>query len=441
MSKKLLIAFSLFLNLCLVSGQYTHEIHPNDRVMSIKMPTSEYNKWVNDQTTFSSSSQDVKNVTNYIYNEFKDDFDFIFFVLKEGTKPSNYSYFGSTAIIKNDIKGIGFNNDVTVDNTADFGSAGRLKAAIYLPALNYIQSGPALHQMAAYYLNWGITVEIVNGINPLSTISTRGFWGWTGGNVKGQRGGFQQSTLVENQDGSFTVDSFGETANNGNSTMYTQLELYLMGMGPVTDIDQFDIFTDLTEVNYDQGTQKFTFKANTRRTFTSANIQNEYNGARVPDHNAAQHDFNALVVVLTDTDLTQAEWDTVDATADWFSHQGADSSGLFNFHEATNGVGSITFTGVQSSALNVNSVNLDDSHIQVYPNPANDYLTVNTNGNLKSQVSVRLNNIVGQKVLDQKYEQVDNAFVLNVEHLPTGIYILDVSDTSSNRYIRKIEIQ
>ena len=49
-----------------------------------------------------------------------------------------------------------------------------------------------------------------------------------------------------------------------------------------------------------------------------------------------------MVVVITDSQLTDDEWNRVDATAEWFSKKGDDGTSLYNFWEATNGAGSIT---------------------------------------------------------------------------------------------------
>jgi len=46
--------------------------------------------------------------------------------------------------------------------------------------------------------------------------------------------------------------------------------------------------------------------------------------------------------VLTDTPLTEQEWNTIDATAEWFEKQESDGMSPYNFFEATNGVATIT---------------------------------------------------------------------------------------------------
>ena len=81
---------------------------------------------------------------------------------------------------------------------------------------NYLTQGPALHELMH---NWG---------NYALQTTNNAHWGFTGGSGWGQLGGFKQSTLIENGNNSYTVNSFGEVANGGNSVKYNELELYLM---------------------------------------------------------------------------------------------------------------------------------------------------------------------------------------------------------------------
>ena len=63
---------------------------------------------------------------------------------------------------------------------------------------------------------------------------------------------------------------------------------------------------------------------------------------RSPSFEDSQKDFSTLVVVITESPLTNDQWSRVDATAEWFSKRADDGTGLYNFWEATNGIGSIT---------------------------------------------------------------------------------------------------
>ena len=314
---------------------HTFELHSNDRVSSLLMTDSEYSNWVtNDGFTDPSLRIDL---INDIYKKFPDKYDFIFLVLNEPSIPSSLYYYGMLIGVSNDVQGIGKYN---YDYSSDYGSSGRLKAVMQLTGLEYLKYGPALHELAHQWANFALPTHSVDG--PGSDITSYLYgshWGFTGGSTPGQLGGFKQSSLIENGNNSYTVDEFGPFANGGNGIPYNELELYLMGMIPVSSVSSFDMFTDITSLAVDSST--FDFTASTRTTYTPESLE-ELLGERVPSAGNSQKDFKLLVVVITDDPLSDDEWDKVDATAEWFSKKEDDGTSLYNFWEATNGVGSIT---------------------------------------------------------------------------------------------------
>ena len=120
--------------------------------------------------------------------------------------------------------------------------------------------------------------------------------------------------------------------------LYNELELYLMGMASLSSVSPFDLFSDIrawlgTETAYE-------FRSNSRTTYNNASIE-DLLGTSSPSFEDSQKEFKLLVIVLTDEALTTEEWDTIDATAEWFTYLGADDYSSYNFWEATNGIGSI----------------------------------------------------------------------------------------------------
>ena len=209
-----------------------------------------------------------------------------------------------------------------------------------LTGLEYLKYGPALHELAHQWANFALPTHFVDA--PGSNITSYPYgshWGLTGGSTKGQLGGFKQSSLIENGSNSYTVDEFGPFANGGNGIPYNELELYLMGMIPISSVSNFDMFTNITSLTVNSST--FDFTASTRTTYTLQSLE-DLLGERVPSIGNSQKDFKLLVVVITDAPLSDDEWNKVDATAEWFSKKGDDGTSLYNFWEATNGVGSIT---------------------------------------------------------------------------------------------------
>ena len=314
---------------------YDYELHSNNRVSSLRMSTSEYSDWINNDG-FTNSGIRIP-LINDVYNKFPDEYDFIFLVLNEPSIPSNLYYYGMLIGVSNNVEGIGKG---IYDYSSDYGSSGKLKAVMQLTGLEYLKYGPALHELAHQWANFALPTHSVDapGTN-LTSYLYGSHWGFTGGSTKGQLGGFKQSTLIDNGNNSYTVEEFGPFANGGNGIPYNELELYLMGMIPISSVSNFDMFTDLTSLAINTST--FDFTANTRTTYTSQSLE-ELLGERAPSVDNSQKDFKLLVVVITDSALSDDEWNKVDATAEWFSKKEDDGTSLYNFWEATNGVGSIT---------------------------------------------------------------------------------------------------
>ena len=311
------------------------KLHANNRVSSLLMTSSEYNSWLSNDDFSNGGKRHA--LFQDIYKKFPDKYDFIFLVLNEPSKPSTPSYYGKLIGVSNDIEGLGLN---AYDNSAEYGSSGKLKAVMQLTAIDYLKFGPALHELAHNWANFGIITHSVDapGSN-LTSYEYLGHWGFTGGSTKGQLGGFKQSSLIEHGNNLYTVEPFGRFANGGNGIPYNELELYLMGMIPISSVSNFDMFTDIT--SWTTSLTAYDFTASTRTTYTPQSLE-DHLGQRVPSSGNSQKDFKLLVVVLTDAPLTDDEWNKVDATAEWFSKKGDDGTSLYNFWEATNGVGSIT---------------------------------------------------------------------------------------------------
>ena len=112
-----------------------------------------------------------------------------------------------------------------------------------------------------------------------------------------------------------------------------------MGMLPVSEVSDFDMFTNITALDIVSTT--FNFTAGDRTTFTPQSLE-EFLGQREPSFENSQKDFKILAIVLTDNSLSEEEWTRVDATVEWFANPGDDGTYLFNFWEATRGIGTVT---------------------------------------------------------------------------------------------------
>ena len=311
------------------------ELHPNNRVSSLLMSPNEYNEWVNNDG-FSNNSLRTDLVQD-IYQRFNDDYDFIILLLNEPSIPENLSYYGRLIGVSNSVEGIGLSS---YDFSSEYGSSGKLKALIQMTGLEYLKYGPALHELAHQWANFALPTHSVSSTgSDLTSFLFGSHWGFTGGNTKGQLGGFEQSSLVDNGQNSYSVGEFGTFANGGNGVPYNDLELYLMGMLPISEVADFDMFANITALDIVSST--FNFSAEDRTTFTPESLE-ELLGQREPSFEDSQKDFKILAIVLTDNSLSEEEWTKVDATVEWFSNPGDDESYLYNFWEATRGIGTVT---------------------------------------------------------------------------------------------------
>jgi hypothetical protein len=414
MKSKLFLNLFLLLSINSFSQTHTIEIHPNGRVASILMTPAEYNSWIsNDDFNNSTISEPL---ISDIYQKFEDDFDFIFLILNEATQPSNLNYAGQLNRVSNTIEGTGV---PVFDDSSNFGSAGKLKSLMQLTQINFLLDGPTSHEILHNWGNFVIPSEAVSdfGTN-LTSFPMGGHWGFTGGNTKGQLGGFDQNTLVDNGDGSYTVDAFGLNANGANSIPYNDIELYLMGMIPLSEVAVFDGFTTITSV-INNGNDTWTFEA-TKTNYTPASL-NTLLGNRVPSSTTAQKDFKALVIVITDTPLTTAEWDLIDLQAELYSRTSDDGfPSLYNFWEATRGLGTIEMSNLESSTLGLDAIALNN--ISMYPNPTSDKVTIE---NLNVQ-EVSLYNLIGQKINNFKVNDISEKIIIDVSRYDSGVYFIHI---------------
>ena len=307
--------------------------HSGNKVSSLLMSSNEYNSWKsNDQFSEASFRESI---IKDIYKQFNDQYDFIMLILNEDEIPEGINYYGKNIGVSNTINGIGGG---IFDYTSNYGSSGKLKSVIQLSSLYYLQNGPVLHELLHNWANYALPTENVDqtGTN-LNSFSYYGHWGFTGGSTPGQLGGFKQSTLEDLGNNKYSVESFGAFANGGNSVPYSELELYLMGMIPLSSVNQFTLFNDITSLEIVNN--KYIFTAN-RVDYGSSELESLL-GVRSPNSIDSQKEFNLLLIVLTDRTLSNTQWDLITSAADWFSFKGADEISLYNFWEATNGIGSI----------------------------------------------------------------------------------------------------
>ena len=326
-----------------VTTKYPLTLSPNNLLVSINVPPSTFTFANAGFYGIFESVDSVKIFSDIIYQRFKDDFDFIFFITNNATRPSNQPY-GVNFEVSNSVKGIGgaiFKNGW--GSTSD-----KLKSFMFLPYKDAIRYGPTLHEICHNWANKipkGIFKTIDDNQASLPEVDALdGHWGFA--STSGQLGGFDLTSLQTLTDAPNhyhaqrgTNLSFGLNANGGNSLAYSPLELYMMGLAPKSEVPDVTVFSGLT-IDANDFFQKGNFFATSKKTLSLDQIITQTGiGERVPDYLSAQKEFRAIVVVVTPAVLTSTEWTDYEKAVTDFFKKSNDETASFNFYEATKGRG------------------------------------------------------------------------------------------------------
>jgi hypothetical protein len=366
---------------CIVTVSAALGLHLLDNTIDPKSILVEYTASAEQYARLLSSdygfSADMVEITNTIYEKFEDDFDFIFYVLNEPESEEiidRLGFYGVNMRVSNAVKGVGLSIGSSAEN---WGSAGKLKSVMYLPYNTAMSGGPTLHELAH---NWAAFVVPTYGPNPDSPtfdeIRYDGHWGIS--NAGGQLGGFTEARVIEENSGSeqgktlyqarylpkeprpgtiYPYGNFGLNANGGNSLPYSDIELYLMGMKSAEELSAANFTLDVysgnsIEVEGDYPFGEGYFWSTTKTTYSINDIIN-YAGPRVPDANASQKEFKVLTVVLTQEGQGEDYYAEIIKDMSWLAGGMEDNTypgrGIYNFQQATYGVGSLVVDGVKNS--------------------------------------------------------------------------------------------
>lgn len=294
------------------------------RLAHLVLSASEYDAFIRGEG-------DLKGVSNKVYEYMNDDFDFLIILSVEATQPPDLFYGRSTSV-QNKVQGLG---NGTYNGAPDYGAVDRLQSIIYMPRTEYVRSGPFLHEIAHTWANKGFIPTTVGG-----------HWGYA--DTGGQLGGFE--TLEALGGNSYRgqmngSNGFGTFANGGNSVPYGNLEMYLMGLIPATELRSVQV-----AVNPQPGSGAGEFTADAIDTYTPEALISEH-GARVPDYENSQKVFTALAVIISKETLSDAKIERINADLENFSRSAAPDNwgSSHNFWMATQGKASFEFTVRQES--------------------------------------------------------------------------------------------
>ncbi len=84
------------------------------------------------------------------------------------------------------------------------------------------------------------------------------------------------------------------------------------------------------------------------------------------------------------------------------------------------------------------TINIDETQIQVYPNPIKDVLILTTNVGLIDMEKVRILHISGQVYIPSIKYSSGNRMEISLSHLSAGIYVLEITGRNGIRYVKKV---
>ncbi|MDE0593525.1 MAG: procyclic acidic repetitive family protein [Dehalococcoidia bacterium] len=255
--------------------------------------------------------QYVMDVVQSIYEIVEDDYDVIVFVGNAETSTASYS--GQASQISNNTEGLG----TPIWSTAEcHGSAGRLRGVITLPSIGSLwteEFGTAnilVHEMLHL---WG-GADLLPVIENFEGTFTGGHWGVSSAN--GLLGGFNAKDLETIDDGVYRTNYFSGKGNQQPERSLSALELYMMGVLPVSEVPDVIVFSGVSKLNDKNTCEDYDYEWWDGTCFratgqTSVSIEDiiDVFGERPYE---GELDISTLVVAVSEGPLTSSEWFRLD---------------------------------------------------------------------------------------------------------------------------------
>jgi len=423
------LSISIFMVIILLQTCYAQfnsiEIDKEQRIILMEISPSDFNNWIS-LDEFSDFSK-ITMLTAKIYEKFKDDFDFIVLISNQENVPENFPYYGMFRMVSNDVEGIGLQ---LYSNASLFGSAGKLKGVLHLPYKHGILYGPFLHELMHCWANYALPTDV------------EGHWGFMGGNVRAQLGGFLQSSLQKNVNGNptlYSVETFGPFANGGNGVPYSELELYMMGLIPISKVSNFDMLKGIRNTVLDNTDNlKLIIEADSCINYTPEKIISLM-GDRIPSWQLSQKSFKTLFVIISANKLSAEEGEYFNKQVVEFCRPESDSyDWLYNFWEATGGMAVLDADSLNNSLKETYTSVADNeqkSSLLLYPNPVVDQLNIVTDVDMER---IRIYNTANQLILNLNVNS--RSITVPTRMFPSGVYLISI-DCKNRIETRKIIVK
>ncbi|NHZ86184.1 MAG: T9SS type A sorting domain-containing protein [Planctomycetia bacterium] len=344
-------------------------------------------------------------VTKKLYSVLPDIFDFIIImpahqIFKPDTYTENVPYFVRA---KNEVQNIGID---IFDNTANFGSAGKLMGTIF-HSWGY---GAILdHEIGhAWCADIGESLGLCKVEDAYGWISNH--WNYQS-DIGGQMTAFFPNPnadygaghLLDNGDGTWRIER--EPTDN---MPYSMLDLYAMGLIPKEEVPPIHILHDIDQTNY------LAVTAAKVDTITIDDIIAAEGGERIPSFNDSPKEFNVAFVVVKHKEFTAPEFAFYSNISKFFASEEAGYGSITPFYSATGGRARLDPTlHIEGLATELETPIVDFSLSQNYPNPFNPITTI------KYYLSEQAN--IDITIFDERGREVSN-LISTVQ--PSGNYTL-----------------
>ncbi|HEU4508632.1 MAG TPA: choice-of-anchor X domain-containing protein [Pyrinomonadaceae bacterium] len=227
-------------------------------------------------------NSDVTRITKRFYQLFGDDYDFLNIVYIS-TRFQNRHH----RLVKNQIQGIG----VTVfNNTANYGSSGKLSGISVFP-ISSLFDGADLsyqHELGHQWINFLQIPSLESGVPhwPISSLAS----GIMGFSLPPNSQGGEYPCLLTSEPGGIRL-----TPRNG-PPVFTDLDLYLMGLLPASQVGDHIVFTDQNLARtLPCNNQLFTGEVTRIRITDIVDAL----GPRVPDSTNAPKNFKVATILVS----------------------------------------------------------------------------------------------------------------------------------------------
>ena len=306
-------------------------------------------------------------VAQEFYRWFGDDYDVLNFIYV----PQRFAN-RTHSVIKNTVRGIGL---AQANNSAAYGSAGRLIGMSQFPIAGFYDGAETgfIHELGHQWINFIAAAPFGSGVPhwPLSSMAG-GVMGFSIGGQGGQGGSFRCSVREEN--GRIILDP------QVDGPAYNDLDLYLMGLLPASEVGPQIVFADQLAANQLRCTGQTFTGAVTR---VSADDVIAALGARQPPFGEAPTRFRTATILVTRDALAPDEmlwlYSWLTARAEWRArvpiHSGFLKEVSQPFYVATRGRGTL-------------DVSIDTGHPDFSLLPAEGALTLPLGGTVMMTLDV-----------------------------------------------------